>query len=65
MVNKKMESMLTSAEAAAKLKVSTARVRQLILEGRLPAQKFGPNHQIREADLAKVKNRKHGRPKKK
>jgi excisionase family DNA binding protein len=60
-----MEAMLTSAEAAAKLKVSSTRIRQLILEGRLPAQKFGHIHQIREADLAKVKNRKHGRPKKK
>jgi excisionase family DNA binding protein len=56
---------LTTSEAAERLGISQARVRRLILDGRLPAKKFGRDHQIREADLAKVKNRKHGRPKKK
>lgn len=55
---------MTTKEAAKKLKVNPSRVRQLILAGRLPAQKIGRDLFIREWDLLKVKNRKPGRPKK-
>jgi hypothetical protein len=34
----------------------------MILAGRLPAEKFGHVHMIREEDLALVGNRKPGRP---
>ncbi len=59
-----MGQLITTTQAAERLGISQARVRRLILDGRLPAQKFGRDLQIREADLAKVKNRKHGRPRK-
>ena len=36
----------------------------MILAGRLPAEKFGHVHMIREEDLALVAERKPGRPKK-
>jgi len=55
---------LTTKEAARKLNVNSSRVRQLILSGRLPAQKFGRDWLINEKDLAKVADRKSGRPKK-
>jgi hypothetical protein len=42
--------------------VTDARVRAMILAGRLPAQKFGRAHIIREVDLKLVKDRKPGRP---
>jgi excisionase family DNA binding protein len=60
----KAEEMLTTPQAAEKLGVSTARVRQLILEGRLPSQQFGRDHLIKESDLDLVADRKTGRPKK-
>ena len=56
--------LLTTEEAAAKLGVTTARVRALILSGRLPATKFGRAHAIREEDLKLVSERKPGRPRK-
>ncbi len=59
-----MDKWLTTQEAAEKLGVTDSRVRQLILEGRLPAQKFGRANMIREEDLNLVKDRKPGRPKK-
>lgn len=52
----------TRIEAAEKLKVSSIRVRQLIREGRLPAQKIGRDYIIQEKDLALVENRQNGRP---
>ena len=55
---------LTTPEAAERLNVSAERVRQLIKAGRLPAQQFGRDYLIREADLALVADRKPGRPKK-
>jgi excisionase family DNA binding protein len=56
------DQMLTTSEVAARLKVSLRRVRQLIEEGRLPSQKFGRDHLIKESDLTLVENRKIGRP---
>jgi len=53
---------LTTITAAEKLNVSAIRVRQLIREGRLPAQKIGRDYIIQEKDLALVANRQTGRP---
>jgi excisionase family DNA binding protein len=53
---------LTTNQAAERLGVSAIRVRQLIAEGRLPAQKFGTAHMIKESDLKLVEDRKVGRP---
>ena len=57
-----METMLTTEETAARLQVTGARVRAMIRDGRLPAQKFGHVHMIKESDLKLVENRKTGRP---
>jgi excisionase family DNA binding protein len=65
MVQGSGEAMLTTPQVAERLGVSTARVRQLILSGRLPSQQFGRDHLIKESDLALVANRKWGRPSKK
>lgn len=54
--------LLTTKDAAKKLGVSDGRVRAMIIAGRLPAEKFGRAHLIREADLKLVRNRKPGRP---
>jgi excisionase family DNA binding protein len=56
---------ITTAQAAKKLGVSSQRVLVFISEGRLPATKVGPVYLIQPKDLAKVKNRKTGRPPKK
>ena len=53
---------LNTASAAEKLKVSAIRVRQLIRDGRLPAQKVGRDYIIQEKDLALVADRQTGRP---
>ena len=53
---------LTTEEAAVALGVTPARIRQLITEGKLPAQRFGRAHVIRETDLSLVEDRKVGRP---
>ncbi len=55
---------ITTKQAAKILGINDSRVRQLILAGRLPAKKFGRDWLINEKDLAKVANRKPGRPKK-
>ena len=57
-------NLLSAKEAAEKLGVDSSRIRQFILEGRLPAQKVGNSYAINEADLAHVADRKPGRPKK-
>lgn len=57
-----MDKTLTTKEAAEILNISTARVRQLVLSGRLPAEKFGRDLLIHEKDLALVEVRKIGRP---
>lgn len=56
--------LLSTAKTAEILGVSERRVRALIAEGRLPAQKIDRDHLIREEDLALVAERKTGRPKK-
>jgi len=59
-----MENLLTTQQASKILGVNPSRVRQFILEGRLPAIKFGRDWVISKDDLNKVANRKAGRPKK-
>lgn len=56
---------VTTAQAAKALGISIVRVQQLINAGRLPAQKLGRYYVIRRKDLALVKVRKVGRPRKK
>lgn len=56
---------LTTKEAAEKLGVTVTRVQQLILAGRLPAEKKGRDYFISEDDLKLVEDRKPGRPPKK
>ena len=54
---------LTAKQAAEKLGVSAGRVRQLVVEKRLPATKFGNSLMILESDLELVRERKKtGRP---
>ena len=55
---------MTTAEAAERLGITTGRVRQLVLAGKLPAEKFGRDLMIREADLKLVEGRTVGRPRK-
>lgn len=57
-----MQELLTTEQAAEKLGVSASRVRQFIIDGRLPATKLGRDNLIREADLKLVGDRKAGRP---
>jgi excisionase family DNA binding protein len=57
-----MNKGLTSTEAAARLGISTARVRRLVLDGRLRAEKFGRDLVIYEADLQSFERLKGGRP---
>ena len=56
--------MIGTVEAARRLKVTPERVRALIAVKRLPATKIGRDWLIHEDDLALVKNRKPGRPRK-
>jgi len=60
-----MQGFLTTQEAAEKLGVTAGRVRQMIIDGQLPAKKFGRDNLIQESDLKLVENRKVGRPPKK
>jgi len=55
----RMSNILTTDAAAKFLAVSKARVRKLIQDGRLPAEKHGRDHMIKEADLKHFAN--HGR----
>ena len=55
-------ALIGARDAAAELGVSHRRVLQLILGGRLPAQKIGKSYVVNRADLVKVRNRKPGRP---
>lgn len=52
-----------TTEAARRLGISDARVRTLIMTGRLKAVKVGGAWLIDPKDLTAVKNRKVGRPK--
>lgn len=60
-----MRGLLTTSEAAEQLGVTSGRVRQLILAGRLPATKVGRDLFIKESDLKLVQDRQTGRPSKK
>lgn len=56
---------LSTNEAAARLKVTVQRVHQLIKQDLLPAQKVGRDYIINEDDLKLVEDRpKVGRPRK-
>jgi hypothetical protein len=57
--------LIDTTKAAAILDVSPRRVRQLVTSGRLKPQIVGGNFIFSRTDLAKVRNRKPGRPKKK
>ena len=60
-----MDEFITTTEAAERLGVSSARVRQMVLSGELPAQKLGPVNMVKASDLDLVRNRRSaGRPKK-
>lgn len=58
----RMKDLLTTREAAEILKISDARIRQLIYAGRIPSQKIGQMNLIKKSDLELVKDRKTGRP---
>lgn len=54
---------ITAKQAAEKLNVNDSRIRQLIISGKLPAEKYGNLWLINEEDLELVKDRKPtGRP---
>ncbi len=55
-------NLLTTKEAAERLGVTVTRVQQLILAGRLPAEKMGRDYFIKGDDLKLVEDRKPGRP---
>ncbi len=58
-----MEGYITTTEAAERLGISSARVRQLVSDGTLPAQKFGPVNMVKESDLDLARRRPGvGRP---
>lgn len=57
--------LLSTSDAAIHLGVSERRVRGLITDGRLPAEKIGRDYVIKEEDLKLVQERKPGRPSKK
>lgn len=58
------DDLLTTQQAAVELGVTDSRVRQLIIDGKLPAQRFGRSHMIKRSDLKHVEVGKLGRPKK-
>ena len=58
-----MEGYITTTEAAKKLGVTPARVRQLVMDGVLPVQRLGSVNLIKESDLHLAVNRRGvGRP---
>jgi excisionase family DNA binding protein len=59
-----MSDLISTKEASEKLNVSMRRIQALISSGRLPSQKIGNSHVIKESDLALVADRKVGRPSK-
>ena len=63
-----MSKYFTTDEAATYLGVTASRIRQYIAEERLPSEKFGRDHMIKEHDLeyfAHNGKKKRGRPPKK
>jgi excisionase family DNA binding protein len=63
-INNPQMATLTTNEVAEKLGVSARRVRAMIQAGSLPGEKKGRDYLIKEKDLALVRHRKPGRPKK-
>jgi excisionase family DNA binding protein len=59
-----MDRLLTTQEAADRLGVTAGRIRQMIVDGQLPAEKRGRDNFINESDLKLVEGRKAGRPRK-
>jgi excisionase family DNA binding protein len=61
-----MKGYLTTTQTAERLNVSQARVRQMIIDGVIKADKFGRDNVISEAEIKRVEklDRKAGRPKK-
>ncbi len=58
-----MEGYITTTEAAERLGLSSARIRQLVASGKLPAQKFGPVNMVKVSDLELIRHRPAaGRP---
>lgn len=57
-----MNELLTTQQVAERLGVTAGRVRQMIVDGQLPATKMGRDNFIKESDLKLVENRKVGRP---
>lgn len=57
-----MPDLLSTAEAAAELRISPRRVRALIAAGKLRATLFGHSYVIESADLDAVRERKPGGP---
>ena len=61
-----MEGYLTTKEAAERLKVSAARIRQMIIEKVIVgAEKFGRDNVVPESEISRLENteRSPGRPK--
>ncbi len=58
------ERILTTEQAAEALGVTATRIRAMIADKRLKADKFGRVHMIKESDLEAVRERKTGRPSK-
>ncbi len=61
-----MKGYFTTTQTAERLNVSQARVRQLIIEGIIKAEKVGRDNFISEAEVKRIVSldRKSGRPKK-
>ncbi len=61
-----MKGFLTTTQTAERLNISQARVRQLIIEGVITAEKFGRDNFIPESEVKRIEklDRKAGRPKK-
>jgi excisionase family DNA binding protein len=55
-------ALISTKDAAQRLKLSVRRVQELVKGGRIPAQLIGGVYLIDHRDLALVKNRKTGRP---
>ncbi len=62
-----MKGFSTAKQAAERLGVSTTRMRQLIFEGTIKAEKAGRDNFIPESEVKRLESleRKTGRPKKK
>ncbi len=58
-----VNGLISTSEAAEKLRISVRRVQALIASGRLRAEKIGNRFLIRESDLKALNGRKNGRPK--